>query len=397
MPKNIREGQPLTDEIKLQDAASKRGPSTWKRMLVMFVLLLVLIAVIAFGFYRHIQALIASAPKPTPVTVSTIVATATDWQPKITSVGNLAAVQGVDVATQVAGVIEEIKVHSGSSVKANDELVQLNIVPDQAQLASLEAAAELSAKTLSRDTDLISKNTVSQATVDADAAEVKSRKALVAQQEALIAQKTIKAPFSGDLGIMQVNLGQYISPGTVLVTLQDLSEMNADFVVPQDKVGSLSAGLPVTVTLTGQSGKGFPGKITAVTPKIDTATRNVTVRATVDNPDKKLVPGMFVNVTVDVGKPEQLLTLPITSITYNSYGATAFVVTPGKEPDSKTVKQVFVTTGQTRGDQVAVLSGIEAGQEVVTTGQLKLRPGASVVVDNTVQPPNDAAPTPQEK
>lgn len=387
----------MTDGTKLEDQGAKRPPSTFKRMLVMFVILLLLIAVIAFGFYRRIQGLIASAPKPTPATVSTIVASPTDWQPVITSVGSLAAVQGVDVASQVQGIVQEIKVKSGSSVKANDELLQLNVEPDKAQLASLEAAVELSNKTLTRDTDLLSKNTTSQATVDADAADLKSRKALYAQQEALIAQKTIKAPFSGDLGIVQVNLGQYISPGTVIVTLQDLSAMNADFLVPQDKMGSLSAGLPVTVTLNGQSGKEFPGKITAVTPKIDTNTRNATVRATVDNPDKKLVPGMFVKVAVNVGTPQQLLTLPLTAITYNSYGATVFVVTPGVDGAAKTVKQVFVTTGQTRGDQVAVLTGLEAGQEVVTSGQLKLRSGASVAVDNTVQPPNDAAPAPQEK
>ncbi|MEO7566820.1 MAG: efflux RND transporter periplasmic adaptor subunit [Aestuariivirga sp.] len=393
---DIRKELPLTDGTKTQTGGAKR-PSTFKRMLVMFVLLVVLIAVIAFGFYRHIQALIASAPKPTPVTVSTIVANPTDWQPVIASVGSLAAVHGVDVATQVSGIVQEIKIHSGSSVKANDELVQLNVDPDKAQLTSLEAAVEFSAKTLSRDTDLLGKNTTSQATVDADAADLKGRKALFAQQEALIAQKTIKAPFDGDLGIVQVNLGQYLSPGAVIVTLQDLSEMNADFLVPQDKIGSLSAGLPVNVTVNGIPGKVFPGKISAVTPKIDASTRNVTVRATVANPDKQLVPGMFVKVSVTVGEPKPLLTLPLTAITYNSYGATAFVVTPGTDDKSKTVKQVFVTTGQTRGDQVAVLTGLEAGQEVVTSGQLKLRSGASVVVDNSVQPPNDATPTPQEK
>jgi membrane fusion protein (multidrug efflux system) len=383
--------------MKTQTGGTKRPPSTLKRLLVLFVMLVLLIALIGFGFYRHIQALIASAPKPTPVTVSTIVANSTDWQPAIASVGSLSAVHGVDVATQVSGIVQEIKVHSGSTVQANDELVQLNIEPDKAQLASLEAAVELSEKTLSRDTDLLAKNTTSQAVVDADAADLKSRKALYEQQEALIAQKTIKAPFAGDLGIVQVNLGQYLSPGAVIVTLQDLSEMNADFLVPQDKIGSLSVGLPVNITTNGLPGKVFTGKISAVAPKIDSSTRNVTVRATLANPDKQLVPGMFVKVSVEVGEPKQLLTLPLTAITYNSYGATAFVVTPGTDDKSKTVKQVFVTTGQTRGDQVAVVSGLEAGQEVVTSGQLKLKSGASIVVDNTVQPPNDVAPTPQEK
>jgi membrane fusion protein, multidrug efflux system len=378
-----------------QNVAPKRKPRTWLRFLIMLVLVVILIAAIAFGFYRHIQTLIASAPKPTPATVSTMVADVSDWQPQITSVGSLAAVQGVDVATQVAGVVSGIPVKPGGAVKANDELVQLNIDPDKAQLASLQAAADLSTKTLKRDADLLATKTTSQSVVDADAADLASKNALVAQAQALIDQKTLKAPFAGDLGIVQVNLGQYLSPGTVIVTLQDLSEMNADFLVPQDKIGSLTAGLPVTVTLTN-SDKSFPGKITAVTPKIDTSTRNVTVRATIANPEKQLIPGMFVTVAVDVGQPQQLLTLPVSAITYNSYGATVFVADKNDKGD-KIAKQVFVTTGQTRGDQVAVIKGIEKGQEVITSGQLKLKSGAAIVVDNTVQPPNDPNAKPQEK
>jgi membrane fusion protein (multidrug efflux system) len=183
----------------------------------------------------------------------------------------------------------------------------------------------------------------------------------------------------------------------VIATLQDLSEMNADFLVPQDQMGTLSIGLPVNISVNGLPGKVFTGKITAINPKIDVNTRNVTVRATVANPDKQLVPGMFARVAVNVGEVKQLLTVPLTAITYNSYGATAFVVTAGTDANSKIAKQVFVTTGQTRGDQVAVLKGIDAGQEVVTTGQLKLKSGAAVVVDNTVQPPNDPNAAPQEK
>ena len=379
----------------VQNVPPKRKPRIWLRFLIMLVLVLILIAAIAFGFYRHIQTLIASAPKPTPATVSTMVADVSDWQPQITSVGSLAAVQGVDVATQAAGIVSDIPVKSGGTVKANDELVQLNIDPDKAQLASLQAAADLSTKTLKRDTDLLATKTTSQSVVDADAADLKSKTALMAQAQALIDQKTVRAPFAGDLGIVQVNLGQYLSPGTIIVTLQDLSEMNADFLVPQDKVGSLKAGLPVTVALTN-SNKSFPGKITAITPKIDTSTRNVTVRATVANPDKQLIPGMFVTVAVDVGQPQQLITLPVSAITYNSYGATVFVASQD-DKGAKVAKQVFVTTGQTRGDQVAVLKGIEKGQEVVTSGQLKLKSGAAIVVDNTVQPPNDPNAKPQEK
>ncbi len=365
-------------------------------MLIMLLFVIILIAVIGFGFYRHIQTLIASAPKPTPSTVSTIVAKTDDWQPTITSVGTLSAVQGVDVATQVSGIVDTIPIKSGGSVKAGDELVQLNVDPDKAQLASLQAAAELSGKTLKRDSDLLATKTTSQSVVDTDTADLKSKDALVAQQQALIDQKTIKAPFDGDLGIVQVNVGQYLSPGTVIVTLQDLSEMNVDFLVPQDQIGQLSVGQAVNATVTSQGDKKFPGKITVITPKIDTNTRNVTVRATIDNPDKLLVPGMFVKVAVDVGQPKKLLTLPVTAITYNSYGATVFVVQNG-DNNAKTAKQVFVTPGQTRGDQVAVLKGIDDGQEIVTSGQLKLKSGGAINIDNSVQPPNSPDPTPQEK
>lgn len=378
-----------------QTTQPRRKPRLWLRFLLLFIFLVVLIAAIAFGFYRHIQTLIASAPKPVPATVSTIVAKNDDWQPQITSVGNLTAVQGVDVATQVSGIISDIPVKSGGSVKAGDELVQLNVEPDKAQIASLQAAADLSAKTLQRDTDLLATKTTSQAVVDTDTADLKSKKALVAQAQALIDQKTIKAPFAGDLGIVQVNLGQYLSPGTVIATLQDLSSLNADFLVPQNKLANLQVGQNVSVTV-NNSGEKFAGKISVIQPKIDTTTRNVTVRATIANPDKKLVPGMFVSVAVDVGEPQKLLTLPVTAITYNSYGATVFVVSKD-DKGQQVVKQVFVTAGQTRGDQVAVTKGIDEGQEVVTSGQLKLKSGAAIKIDNTVQPPNDPNAKPQEQ
>ncbi len=321
----------------------------------------------------------------------------TAWQPQVTAVGSLSAANGVDVATQVAGVVSSIPIHSGATVEPNALLVHLNIDPDKAVLASLEAASELSALTLKRDTDLLSKQAVSQSVVDADMADIKSKNALVAQQQALIAQKTVVAPFGGDLGIVQVNLGQYLTPGTVIVTLQDLSAMEADFLVPQGQFSQLQTGQAVSVTLDSLGGKSFPGKITAIDPKIDAATRNATVRATVPNPGKLLRPGMFVRVAVDVGKPEQHVTLPVTAISYNSYGASAYIVPPDPKEPGTIVKQVFVTTGDQRGDQVAVVKGIDAGQQVVTSGQLKLSNGAAVVVDNSVQPPNDPNAAPQEQ
>jgi membrane fusion protein, multidrug efflux system len=385
----------MTDNSQI--TAEPRKPSTVKRMLIMLFLVVVLVAALGFGFYRHIQTLIASAPKQTPATVSTTVVAASPWQAHIDAVGSLSAVSGVDVATQVAGIVTSIPVQSGSTVAAGTVLLQLNIDPDKAQLASLQAAADLSEIVQKRDMRLLTSSAVSQATLDTDAADVKSRNALVAQQEALIAQKTVKAPFAGDLGIVQVNIGQYLTPGTVIATLQDLSAMHVDFLVPQGQVASLQSGQAVNIMVDAYPGRSFSGKIIAINPKVDPNTRNATVRALVPNSDKLLRPGMFVRTAVDVGAPKDYLTLPLTAITYNSYGATVFVLSPSADGKGKVAKQIFVTTGDTRGDQVQVVKGLTAGQEVVTSGQLKLKTGAAVVVDNSVQPPNDPNAAPQEQ
>jgi membrane fusion protein (multidrug efflux system) len=388
----------VSEEQKMPHSVARRRPSTVRRLLLVLVLLLLLAGALGFGFYLHVQSLIANAPKPVPVTVSTLSAAASMWQPQFAAVGSLSAVNGVDVAAQVPGIISSIPVSSGATVKANDVLVQLNIDPDKADLASLQAAAQLSALTLKRDTQLLSTQTsVSQATVDADAADLKSKNALVAQQQALIAEKTLSAPFDGDVGLVLVNLGQYLTPGTVVATLQDLSAMHADFLVPQEVLNAMSPGQAVTVTSDGLPGKTFAGKIEAINSKIDPNTRNATVRALIPNPDRLLRPGMFVAVSVDIGKPEQHVTLPATAITYNSYGSSVFIVKPGANGSGQTVDQVFVTTGDKRGDQVAILKGVTAGQEVVTSGQLKLKNGASVVIDNAVQPPSNPNAAPQEQ
>ena len=396
---------------KANVAEKKRKPSTGKRMLVMLGLVILLAAAIGGGFYLHVQKLIASAPKPTPATVSTIKIEALDWQPQLTAIGSLSAVNGVDVTTEVPGIVSRIAIRSGASVEAGVEIIELNAAPAKAQLASFQAAADLANVTLTRDKTLRERNIISQAEIDAAAADLKSKTALVEQQKALIAEKTIRAPFAGEIGIVKIDLGQYLAPGAVIVTLQDLTELHADFLVPQDKMGSLVVGQVVNVALDAFPDKEFPGTITAINSKVDPDTRNVTVRATLPNPVKLLRPGMFVRVVVDVGEQQKHLTLPQTAIAYNSYGSTVFVVKPvsetepqaaGSEPGDTTAQglvaeQVFVTTGDRRGDQVAILTGLKEGQEVVTSGQLKLKTGAPVVVDNTVQPPNDPNPTPQEK
>ena len=387
-----------------------------KRMLIMIGGVLVVVALLAFGFYLHIQKLIASSPKPYAQTVTATKVASQDWQPSLAAVGSVTAVRGVDVTTEIAGLVREIHFKSGQDVKKGDILVELNADSDKAQLASLEAAADLSATVLKRDKAQFDAQAIAQAQVDADAADLKSKRALAAQQQAIIDKKTIRAPFSGKLGITTVNPGQYVNPGDKIVTLQTIDPIYVDFNLPQKQVGQLQLGQVVNVTSDGFAGVTFPGKITAISPKVDTTTRNVVVEATLPNPKRQLLPGMFANAAVEVGDKKHYLTLPQTAITYNPYGSTVFVVLTADEAAAAkratgasaaapaqaasgsglVVQQAFVTTGETRGDQVAILSGLKEGQQVVTTGQLKLKNGTSIVIDNSVVPANSPNPTPQE-
>ncbi|MBM2883359.1 efflux RND transporter periplasmic adaptor subunit [Chromobacterium amazonense] len=365
-----------------------------KRMLIMLGGVALLIVVLGVGFFLHIQKLIASSPKPGPQTVSTTVAKTAEWQPQLSSVGTLTAMQGVDISSEVAGQVRSLHFKSGQDVKAGDVLVQLNADSDQAQLRSLQAAAELAATTLKRDRAQLAIEGVSQAQVDADMADLKSKTALVAQQAALVAKKTIRAPFSGRLGITTVNPGQYLNPGDKIVTLQTIDPVYVDFNLPQRQIGKVRVGQPVKVKSDAFGDEVFHGKINAINPKIDPATRNVQIEATIANPKHKLLPGMFANTTIEVGSKQKHLTLPQTAITYNPYGSTVFIVKQGK--NGLEAQQAFVTTGDTRGDQVAITAGLKEGQEVVTSGQLKLKTGTPVTVNNSVQPANSPNPTPQE-
>ncbi|KUM05573.1 efflux RND transporter periplasmic adaptor subunit [Chromobacterium subtsugae] len=365
-----------------------------KRMLIMLGCVVLLVAALGVGFFLHIQKLIASSPKPGPQTVSTTIAKTQEWQPQLGSVGTLTAVHGVDISSEVAGQVREIAFKSGQDVRAGEVLVQLNADADVAQLRSLQAAAELSATTLKRDRAQLAVQGVSQAQVDADEADLKSKKALVAQQAALVAKKTIRAPFAGRLGITTVNPGQFLNPGDKIVTLQTIDPVYVDFNLPQRQIGQVRIGQSVSLKSDAFGNELFHGKINAISPKIDPATRNVQVEATIANPKRKLLPGMFANTTIDVGSKQKHLTLPQTAITYNPYGSTVFIIKAGK--NGPEAQQAFVTTGDTRGDQVAILSGLKEGQEVVTSGQLKLKTGTPIAVNNSVQPADSPNPTPQE-
>lgn len=376
-----------------------------KRMLIMLGAVALLIALLALGFFLHIRQLMASSPKPAPQTVSATIIRKVDWQPHLSSVGTLVAVRGVDVTSEIAGLVRSIHFKSGQEVAAGQLLVQLNADADLAQLRALEAAAELAASVLARDRQQFAVQAISQAQIDNDAADLKSKQALAAQQAALVAKKTIRAPFAGKLGITSVNPGQYLNPGDKIVTLQTIDPIYVDFYIPQQQLGGLQVGQVLTLSSDAHANTAFAGKVSAISSKVDPATRNVQVEATVANPQRQLLPGMFANVHVEVGGKKQYLTLPQTAITYNPYGATVFVVHPAPPPKAGApppkagdlvVQQVFVTTGATRGDQVAVLTGLTEGQRVVTSGQIKLKNGSPVVISNVVEPRNNPQPTPQE-
>jgi membrane fusion protein, multidrug efflux system len=372
-----------------------------KRMIIMILGVLLLFAAIGSVVVRNIMKQIAQGKVPQPATVVTAMKVGSqDWQPQLNSVGSLRALRGVDVTTEIAGLVREIRFKSGDEVKAGAVLIQLNADSDLAQLASLNAAADLAQVTLTRDQVQLAAEAISQAQLDGDEADLKSKRAQAASQRATVDKKTIRAPFSGRLGITLVNPGQYLNPGDKVVTLQTIDPIYIDFNLPQQQISGVSVGQQVTVLSDAYVGQSFSGKVTAIDSKVDTATRNVQIEATVANPKKLLLPGMFGRAAVDSGEKKTYLTLPQTAITYNPYGATVFITADKKDAKGNPqllAQQVFITPGPTRGDQVAILKGISEGATVVTSGQLKLKNGTLLRIDNSVQPLNEQNPAPQEQ
>ena len=297
-----------------------------KRMLIMIGAVIVLIAALAGGKYLQIKKLIASIPKPQPQTVSTIEVQAQPWQSQLKSVGTLSPVRGADLASEVAGLVRSVHFKSGQDVSAGALLVQLSADSDAAQLQALQAAADQAETTLKRDQAQLAVRAVSQAQVDADTNNLKAARAQVAQQAANVAKKAIRAPFAGRLGITALQPGQYVNAGATLVTLQTLDPIHVDFSLPQQQLAGLAVGQAVTLAVDAFAGQRFAGTINAIHPKVDPATRNVQVQATVANPRRELLPGMFADVRVNLGGEQPQLTLPQTALTYNPYGSTVFVV-----------------------------------------------------------------------
>jgi membrane fusion protein (multidrug efflux system) len=374
-----------------------------KRMVIMLVLAGVVFGGI-FGFEafkaKMIEKAMASLANP-PQTVSTTTAALQDWQHTVEAVGSLRAVNGADLALEVPGIVDEIKFNSGDDVEAGQLLLQLRTDDDVARLQSLQASAELAQIVYERDQKQLKIQAVSQATLDADAANLKNAKAQVAEQQAIVDKKSVRAPFAGHLGIRAVDVGQYVSAGTTIVTLQALDPIFVDFFLPQQALEQIKVGQPAIVKVDTYAGETFRGEITAINPKVDLSTRNLQVRATLKNPDHKLLPGMYATVDIDVGQPQRYVTLPQTAITFSAYGDTVYVVEDkGKGANGQPqllARQTFVTTGATRGDQIAVLNGIKEGETVVTAGQIKLHNGAPLTINNTVQPTNDPDPAPVEQ
>ena len=373
-----------------------------KRMIIMLATVGVLFGGL-FGFKAFLGGAIRksiSAQGIPPQTVSTAKAQFTEWQGEFQAVGTLRAVRGADLAPELPGLITAIHFQSGQEVAEGAPLVQLNNESDVAKLQSLMAAVELAETIYDRDQKQLAIQAVSQAVVDADAATLKSAKAQVAEQRALVAKKLVRAPFAGRLGIRAVDVGQYVNAGTKLVTLQALDPVYVDFFAPQKSLGRIALGQKIVLRTDAFQGQQFPGEVSSIDPKVDPATRNVQVRATVRNAKRSLLPGMFATVVIASGGPQRFLTLPQTAVSYNPFGDTVFVVEEGKGKDDKVAlvaQQKFVTTGEARGDQVAILSGIKEGDTVVTAGQIKLRSGFPVIVNNAIQPTNEPAPKPKDQ
>jgi membrane fusion protein (multidrug efflux system) len=327
------------------------------------------------------------------IPVSAIKVEYSSWQSSIKEAGSLRAINGVNVTTELAGMVQVVYFTPGAMVEKGSILVQLNADAEIGQLESLQAQAINARIIYERDQKQFAIHAVSKQTVDTDLQNLKSLLGQVAQQKAIVEKKTIRAPFSGRLGINYINLGQYINPGDTVTSLQALDPIYADFYVPQQELYKIKLGQTVFLTSDAFPGKRFSGKITTINPAIETDTRNIQIEATIPNKKYELTPGAFVNVEAIVGAPIKYLTLPQTAISYNPYGNLVYVVKQtGKDKDGKPIlvaKQRFVDTGETRGDQIQILDKLKEGEMVVTSGQLKLKNGSHVVIDNAVVPTNN--------
>ena len=372
-----------------------------KRMFVMLAATMSIVAALGFVKFEQIQTAIAqgAAYQPPPEAVTTLVAREEAWPSTLTAIGTVAAVHGVAVSADLPGVVERIAFESGQAVHQGDVLAMLDTRQERAQLAAADAQQELTRITYERMQGLLAEHVISKAEFDQATADHRQAEAKTGEIRATIDRKTIRAPFSGILGLRHVNVGQYLSGGDPLVTLESLNPIYVNFGVPQQSALDVRPGRTVHVTAK-TAAIDLTGRVTAIDSVVDEKTRNVQVQATFSNADGRLRPGMFVQSEVVLGPEQKVIALPASAINYAPYGDSVYVVADIKSADGhvyKGVRQQFVTLSGSRGDQVAVLSGVKAGDVVVTSGVFKLRNGAAVLVNNSVTPANSPAPNPENR
>jgi membrane fusion protein (multidrug efflux system) len=371
-----------------------------KRMLVMLTLTLLFIGALGFVKFKQIQTAIAqgAAFQPPPEAVTTITAAQEQWPLTINAIGTVAAVRGVTVSADLPGIVDQILFESGDAVREGQTLAILDTRQEQAQMAAAEAQRVLTRLNFNRMQELLDQRVISKAEYDSATAESHQAEARVGEIRASIERKTIRAPFSGVLGIRQINRGQYLAGGDPVVPLQALNPIYVNFGVPQQAIGQVRVGRGVRITTESLNSLALEARVTAIDSVIDQTTRNVQVQATLANAGGRLQPGMFVQTELLVGANQPVMALPASAISYAPYGDSVFVVADMKDDKGhayRGVRQQFVKLGPARGDQIAVVSGISAGDEVVTSGVFKLRNGAAVQVNNKVKPGNNSAPKPE--
>jgi membrane fusion protein (multidrug efflux system) len=376
-----------------------RARFSWKSFLAMAAVILVMVGLLAFFKISQFRSYAGMKFKMPPIAVTSMTVEEQSWQPTLDAVGTVQSVNGVTVSTDLPGIVEQITFESGHPVHRGDLLVKLDTRQEDAQLKSGEARWQLAKANLDRQKELLSKRVSAQSDYDAAVAEYTQSEAAVAETKATIERKMIRAPFDGMLGIRQVNLGQYLKSGDPVVPLESLNPIYVNFSLPQQRLADLSVGREVAVQADGLPGETFHGKISSVNAVIDEATRNVMVQATLSNDDQKLRPGMFVNVSVVMPTEKRVLAVPATAINYAPYGDSVYVIEKMKAEDGHAydgVRQQIITLGPSRGDLISVVSGLKAGDEIVTSGGFKLMPNAEVERNNAVQPSNNPAPKPAD-
>jgi len=333
---------------------------------------------------------------PPPESVSTAVAQEQSWEGTLSAVGSIAAVKGVSVSNESSGTVSRIAFESGSEVRQGDVLVELETSVERAQLASARARRALAEVSLQRATALFESRSIAQADLDNAESALDSTTADEKAIEAQIGRKVVRAPFAGRLGIRAVNLGQYLSPGAPVASLEATDSVYVDFTLPQQRLGSLDVGMPVRAEIAGTDGAPIAGTISAIDPAIDPVTRTIRVRATVPNPEERLRPGMFVNVTVVLPSQPPVVIVPSTAVLHAPYGDSVFLVEEKHDGNAK-VRQQFVRLGESRGDFVAVNDGVKPGEEAVTAGAFKLRNGMKIAIKPDVRPPPQLTPHPDNR